>query len=412
MANDSIFSGPEGGSAEVLSSGTAGAEAVRGGVSASPEGAASPGNAPGNAQANTMPGDMRQLAVFTGSGWSLLKIHLVNYLLILLTLGVYSFWAKVRVRRYLWENTAILGEPLEYTGTGGELFRSFLIVMALGFAGMAIVYACSVFLPFASPFALYVLLVPLGHFATYQALRYRLTRVLWNGIRGNMDGSATRYALAGTGYTLLTLASLFLLLPLETARLTGRRLNAAVFGNRRFRFSGVSGPLFALWLPACLFPLLLLGGFVFWASWSGFFAYSVETGPGHFEIIRPDQAVEAARGVLFIVGIGLLIGILRVIYTAAVVRWSFANLAFGGMRFDARSYTAWRLFRLKAVNAFLLLITLGIAYPWTEIRLLRFFLSSIRYAGDPDLPDLLQDTLPERSGGEGLLDALDVDLAI
>ena len=33
-------------------------------------------------------------------------------------------------------------------------------------------------------------------------------------------------------------------------------------------------------------------------------------------------------------------------------------------------------------------------------------------AGDPRLEDLLQDTLPERSRGEGLLDALDVDLAI
>ena len=358
-------------------------------------------------------GQDRLLAVFTGSGWSLLKIHLGNYLLILLTLGVYSFWAKVKVRRYLWENTAILGEPLEYTGTGGELFKSFLIVMVLGVVCMVIVYACSVFLPFASPFALYVLLVPLGHFATYQALRYRLTRVLWNGIRGNMDGSATRYALAGTGYTLLTFASLFLLLPLATARLTGRRLNAAVFGSRRFRFSGGSGPLFASWLPACLLALLVLAGACFWVYEAGgtvFFPYGAETdlgypGVAYPEMIRPELVC------LVLVLAASLVGILRIIYTAAVVRWSFAGLVFGGMRFDARQYTAWRLFRLKAVNAFLLLITLGFAYPWTEIRLLRFFLSSIRYTGDPDLPDLMQDTLPERSGGEGLLDALDVDLA-
>ena len=108
----------------------------------------------------------------------------------------------------------------------------------------------------------------------------------------------------------------------------------------------------------------------------------------------------------------LLAGLLPLAYQAAVVRWLFANLAFGDMRFEAKGYTTLGLVKLTAGNLLLLLVTLGLARPWMEMRILRFFWSNIRYSGDPKLRELLQDTLPERSGGECLLDALDMDLSI
>lgn len=346
-------------------------------------------------------GDGQAFAVFTGSGWGLFGIHLRNVVLSLLTLGVYSFWGKARMRRYLWENTEVLGEPLEYTGTGGELFKSFLLVMLLGILGMAVFSACGAFLPFAAPVVLYFVLIPVGHFASFQALRYRLTRTRWRGIRGNMGGSSGGYAVAGTGYSLLTFATLFLCLPLETARLAGKRCNAALFGSRRFRFSGTSGPLYASWLQSYLLLALLLGGAGFLGYGAALAAY--ETAGDYEDVFR-------IVGLVVLVCIPLA-GIMSVIYKAAVVRWLFANLAYGDMRFDASSYTAWRLFTLTLSNGFLLVVTLGLAYPWTAIRSLRFFLTSIRHTGDPELRKLLQDELPERSRGEGLLDALDMDVA-
>lgn len=345
---------------------------------------------------------LRPLATFDGSGWELFTIHLLNAVFTVLTLGIYSFWGKVKIRRYLWEHTSVLGESLEYTGTGGELFRSFLLVMALALLGMAGYYACSLVFPLAAPFILPVVLVPFGFFAGYQALRYRLTRTRWRGIRGNMDGSALRYAAFGVGYSLLSLATLFICRPLETARLTGMRVNAAYFGSRRCVFTGSSRPLFSAWLKSyCLLALLVaVVAFLSYTSWEN--------------AIRTDEGNRAFWGyIVSIVIISLpLAWLMTLIYRAAVTRWLFANLAFGNMRFDARSYTAWRLFKLTLGNAFLLVVTLGIAFPWTELRSLRFFLSSIRYTGEPDFAALLQDTLPERSGGEGLLDALDVDLAM
>src|SRR5262245_59455913 len=50
-----------------------------------------------------------------------------NALLSLVTLTLYRFWARASMRRRLWARTSVLGDPLEYSGTGWELFRGFLI---------------------------------------------------------------------------------------------------------------------------------------------------------------------------------------------------------------------------------------------------------------------------------------------
>ena len=49
----------------------------------------------------------------------------------MVTLGIYRFWLVTDVRRFLWSNTEIAGEPLEYTGTALELLLGFLVAIAL-----------------------------------------------------------------------------------------------------------------------------------------------------------------------------------------------------------------------------------------------------------------------------------------
>src|SRR5438105_4994416 len=60
-----------------------------------------------------------------------LGLSLLNGVLRILTLGVYHFWGKTEVRQRIWSAVRIDGEPLDYRGTGAELFRGFLIVFCL-----------------------------------------------------------------------------------------------------------------------------------------------------------------------------------------------------------------------------------------------------------------------------------------
>jgi len=58
----------------------------------------------------------------------LFRIHLVNYFLTIVTLGFYRFWARTRIRKYMWSHVEFEGSRFEYTGTAKELFYGFLIV--------------------------------------------------------------------------------------------------------------------------------------------------------------------------------------------------------------------------------------------------------------------------------------------
>src|SRR5690349_18948038 len=60
--------------------------------------------------------------------WRLLSRGAV---LLFVTLGIYRFWLATDVRRFLWSNTEIAGEGLEYIGTARELLLGFLIAIAL-----------------------------------------------------------------------------------------------------------------------------------------------------------------------------------------------------------------------------------------------------------------------------------------
>src|ERR1700751_6049490 len=70
-------------------------------------------------------------AYFTGRMQAFRKIILRGALLQLVTAGIYRFWLTTDARRFLWANTEIGGDSLEYAGTAMELFLGFLMAIAL-----------------------------------------------------------------------------------------------------------------------------------------------------------------------------------------------------------------------------------------------------------------------------------------
>ena len=68
---------------------------------------------------------------FLGYRRSYWRLLIRGAVLLMLTLGIYRFWLVTDVRRFLWSNTEIAGEPLEYTGTPLELLLGFLIAIAI-----------------------------------------------------------------------------------------------------------------------------------------------------------------------------------------------------------------------------------------------------------------------------------------
>ena len=78
-------------------------------------------------QARSGPTNLR----FTGSGWEYFRIWVTNTALTLLTLGVFSAWATVRTRRYLYGNTWLGDSAFNYTARPWTILIGRIIVVGL-----------------------------------------------------------------------------------------------------------------------------------------------------------------------------------------------------------------------------------------------------------------------------------------
>ena len=186
---------------------------------------------------------------FDGPRRRLLWILIRNLLLNAVTLGFFRFWAKTHLRRYFWRHTKLLGEPLEYTGTGGELFIGFLIVMAVLVPLLAGASLLQLLVPhFAVQFLVPAVLFALTPLAVYRMWRYRFTRTLWRGVRFGLDGSSLRYTGLWLGYGALTVVTLGLATPWRRIVTTRYLINHARFGVTGLSLEVRGGRMFLPWL--------------------------------------------------------------------------------------------------------------------------------------------------------------------
>lgn len=163
--------------------------------------------------------------------------------LTLITLGIYRFWAKTKLRRYLWSTVEYDGDRFEYHGTAKELFLGFLIALAvllpLGIGDTILktmVFAEGDYPALAGLYAFVFLFVVmfLFQFALYRMRRYQLTRTSWRSVHFGLDGSAAGFALHSVLWLALVGFTGGLAYPWMQAWQTRRIVDNARVGNLSF----------------------------------------------------------------------------------------------------------------------------------------------------------------------------------
>jgi uncharacterized membrane protein YjgN (DUF898 family) len=89
------------------------------------------------------PAEQRYPVDFTASAGEYFRIWIVNLALTIITLGIYSAWAKVRKRRYFYGHTRIADEAFEYRANPIAILKGRLIAVA----GLAVFYGVGHFWP-------------------------------------------------------------------------------------------------------------------------------------------------------------------------------------------------------------------------------------------------------------------------
>lgn len=345
---------------------------------------------------------------YAGGGRDIIGLTALNALLNIITLTLYRFWGRTEVRRHILGRTQINGEPMEYIGTGWEMFKGFLIVV-LGimlplFVVLVLVQlfapllAVLVFLPIY--FGLFILI----NFAVYASRRYRMSRSTWRGIRFGMNGSAWSYAWAAIGYGLLNGITFGWYAPASDMRLSRRLWSETLFGNRAFNIrlpdSGLAGPTYGP------FAILWVGGILAYFGLIGMIAWLAANG-----VIDPDAPPDDLTMFLYVYGYGfvavIVISLLAVPYQAALLRRKAEMIGFEGAEFRL-DITFGSLLWLNFSNILILIFTLGLGQPITIARTFKYIFNRLSSTGVVDFETIRQSADRGPATGEGLADAFDI----
>ena len=342
---------------------------------------------------------------FEGTWQEFAPIAFTNLLLTIVTLGIYRFWATARERRYLWSRSRFIDERLEWSGTGMELFISFVLVMVLFLLPFFIITNVAQAMMLRGQEAVgiaitlfsFLFIFYLGGVARFRALRYRLSRTRWHGIRGGSDNQGWLFGLSYMWKNAVGWLPGGLLIPWSMVSLWNERWSKMSFGPFDFEANADAGPVFARFLLFYLSPFIL-----FLAAIPLAFAgiatdlESIEPGAGFILAM-------IASIFLFYFGLGLIaVAFYAKFYRVAVGSTRLKRLQF---RFGA-STMDW--IKLLLGDVLLVVFTLGIGWIFLSYRHWKFFIQHMEASGEVRLDELTQSTTRTAGHGEGLLDAFDV----
>ncbi len=364
---------------------------------------------------------------FTGSGGEYFRIWIVNLLLTIVTVGIYSAWAKVRKLQYFYRNTQLDGNVFDYHGKPLAILK-----------GRAIALALVLFYNFAFKYSPTLAVVAMALMAAVlpwllvQSLRFKAYNTSYRGLRFRFSGAvAEGYKVFGVPILLVlgagvlfglsvaedeferpwlaiagaVLYALFaLLLPWFHWRLKAYQHNDASYGQARGRFRGRVRRFYAIYGLALL---LLVGATALAAGVIGGTIY-----------LGIKEAKSAAL-------MGIIVGVLSVILfyltLLAVAPFVQARLQnhvwnstlLGSVGFDSR-LKARRLTWIAITNLVLIIATLGLFTPFAAVRLYRARVEAVNVLALGSLGAYVAQQQATQVGatGEGAADLLDLDFAL
>ncbi|MGA7674635.1 MAG: YjgN family protein [Rhizomicrobium sp.] len=322
---------------------------------------------------------------FRGTGSEYFRIWIVNLALTILTLGVFSAWAKVRTWRYFYGNTFVGDHALDYHASPWRILIGRAIAVSL-FVGYEVsvafkpVYALPWFLiaGFAFPWLVIA------------SLRFNARNTSYRNVRFNFVGKYFEALVAYVIWPLAGMSTLFLLMPAARRARDFYFTNHHTFGGRRFHTEFTPWNVYSIYLFAffLLVTLAAAVGAAFWAN------VHVLTKSHNF----------LANG--YVVGASyiavIVLAYLAFLMLAPAINTMVVNLSLNNTMLDGRHKVQSRMSPLvvawiSVTNGFLVLITLGIFYPWARVRLRRYETRKLALLMDGDIDEYASEAFATQS---------------
>ena len=385
------------------------------------------------APADDTPRPPRPLEIkFTGSGSEYFRIWIVNLLLSIVTLSLYRPWAKVRRLKYFYANTLVDGHAFDFHGNPKKMLRGYLLV------GLMLVSysAAGRFSAMAALVALVILAV-LWPALLRASMQFRLANTSWRGLRFRFNGSlsgayrgmlplfipalamgALRFELVDPQHPTMeyvkhiyaVMGLTLLVAPVMWWIFKRYQHDNYALGQWQTRLDLGAGSIYGLSLRILGVTLLSFVVLIILGAILG----AVVGGVGAVTGLFQNKMVAM---------VAIVIGVLLLYMLALVVPIPYAisrtqNLIWGHTRSDEVSFDSRLpfapLIKLTLKNWLLMVLTLGLYYPFASIAYYRLRIESVtpQLSGDLDRLQAQQGIGASDASGDAAGDLFGIDIGL
>ena len=327
---------------------------------------------------------------FTGSGSEYFRIWIVNLLLTIVTLGIYSAWAKVRRLQYVYRNTQLNGSPFDYHGSPIAILKGRGIIVG--------VIALASLLELVNPFLKVVVFILLGFATPYlvvRSLKFRLRNTSYRSLRFKFSGQTRDAFTLFLGWPILVAFTLYLTFPIWQRKQKEFQVNNSQYGQIGFAFNATNGDFYGVYLKMLFLSLLTAGLAGAIASFSFSILHSAVIGV---------LAISAAYFFLLLV--------MRPFYLARMQNLVWNNTQLGPHQFSSAARVK-PLVGIVLVNTLLTILTLGLYYPFAYMRMLKYRVSAVSLQPMGSLETFIGEQQADSSAlGEEAADWFDFDISL
>lgn len=329
--------------------------------------------------ADTAPAGKRHVGfVFNGQGYEYFKIWIVNILLTIVTLGIYAPWAKVRNTQYFYGNTQLDGASFAFTADPVKMLIGRLIALGLFVLYLFIVTAFPL-TGFVFGFG-FLFLFP---WVMNRALAFYARNTRYRNIRFRFNGSYWGAFKVTVLWPIAAAFTFMLLFPLALKKQQEYMINNHCYGNKSFVFNTGTGNYYGIVLTSLGLVILALA-----------------LGAGLASITPVLGGIVAALGY-----IGSFVYAIVRLQNLVFNNTSLANHDFKS-DYQLKSYGL-----LMVSNFLLLLVTLGLYFPWAKVRLAHYAANHTAMDVDGDLDKFAAVSQEDPSAfGEEFSDVFDMEV--
>lgn len=337
---------------------------------------------------------------FSGQAGEFFGIWIVNLLLSIVTLGIYSAWAKVRTNQYFYGHTRVDNQPFRYLATPVQILKGRIIAVII----FALFFIASSLSPLLAV-VLALLFLPASPWLIVQSLKFNMRMTSYRNVRFAFHGD---YAGAFKYFVLLPVLALFtfyLAMPWVLKKIDRYICSNTSFGGQKMQINTDTSSYYI----AVLVAMAAVVGVITMMIIIGAVLVGVMAATGAASAGVATVLITAAVFVMYF----FAFAISAAIYHSMIRNHIFERTELPGIAKFKSEMQVMPYLWLTVTNLLAIIFSLGLAYPWAKIRKAAYLASVTTIAVYPQADSLVDQVQQSSSAfGEEAAGLFDIDVSL